>query len=124
VVAGEVRSLAKRSAEAAREIKTLITASVERAGAGAQQANQAGATMSEIVTAIARVSDIIGQISNASREQTSGIAQVTDAVSQMDQGTQSNAALVEETAAAARSLNSQADQLARSVSSFQLSSSH
>jgi methyl-accepting chemotaxis protein len=123
VVAGEVRSLAQRSAEAAREIKTLITASVERAGAGANQADKAGATMQDIVSAIARVNDIIGEISSASREQTTGIAQVTEAINQMDHGTQSNAALVEQTAAAAESLQQQADQLARSVATFKLDAS-
>jgi methyl-accepting chemotaxis protein len=121
VVAGEVRNLAQRSAEAAREIKTLITTSVERVAAGAEQANQAGSTMQEIVSAISRVNDIIGEISSASREQTAGIAQVADAVNQMDQGTQSNAALVEETAAAAESLSNQASQLAESVAAFKVS---
>jgi len=120
VVAGEVRSLAQRCAAAAREIKTLINASVERVNTGAGQADQAGSTMKEIVTAISHVTDIIGEISSASREQTAGIAQVTDAVNQMDQGTQSNAALVEQTAAAAESLRNQADQLARSVATFKL----
>lgn len=120
VVADEVRNLAQRSAEAAREIKSLISASVERTSAGADQANQAGSTMQEIVGAISRVSDIISEISSASREQTAGIAQVADAVNQMDQGTQSNAALVEETAAAAESLKSQANQLAHSVAAFSL----
>ena len=123
VVAGEVRNLAQRSAEAAREIKTLITTSVERVAAGAEQANQAGSTMQEIVSAISRVNDIIGEISSASREQTAGIAQVADAVNQMDQGTQSNAALVEETAAAAESLSSQANQLAQSVAAFKIAHS-
>jgi len=122
VVAGEVRSLAQRSAEAAREIKRLITASVERVSLGADQANQAGATMSDIVSAITRVNDIIAQISHASREQTSGIAHVTDAVGAMDQSTQSNASLVEETAAAANSLRLQAELLARSVATFKLTS--
>ncbi len=120
VVAGEVRSLAQRSAEAAREIKSLITASVERVATGAQQADEAGSTMQDIVSAIARVNDIIGEISSASREQTAGIAQVTEAVNLMDQSTQSNASLVEQTAAAAQSLRHQADQLARSVSTFKL----
>ena len=122
VVAGEVRSLAQRSAEAAREIKSLITASVERVGTGAEQANQAGSTMTEIVNAITRVSDIIGEISHASREQTLGLTQVTEAVTQMEQGTQSNAAMVEETAAAAESLRRQAEHLSHAVAVFQLQS--
>ncbi|RTL32080.1 MAG: methyl-accepting chemotaxis protein [Burkholderiales bacterium] len=120
VVAGEVRSLAQRSAGAAREIKSLISSSVERATVGAQQADQTGATMKNIVEAIARVTDVIAEISSASKEQTTGIAQVTEAVVQMDQGTQSNAALVEQTAAAAESLRNQADHLARAVAAFQL----
>lgn len=120
VVAGEVRSLAQRSAEAAREIKSLITSSVERVTVGAEQADQAGSTMKNIVEAIAKVTDVIGEISSASREQTAGIAQVAEAVTQMDQGTQSNAALVEQTAAAAESLRNQADHLARSVATFKL----
>ena len=120
VVAGEVRSLAQRSAEAAKEIKTLINSSVERVTTGAEQADQAGSTMQSIVDAISKVTDVIGEISSASREQTAGIAQVTDAVSQMDQGTQSNAALVEQTAAAAESLRDQADHLARAVGTFKL----
>ncbi|HEX5355341.1 MAG TPA: methyl-accepting chemotaxis protein [Aquabacterium sp.] len=121
VVAGEVRNLAQRSAEAAKEIKSLITSSVERVTMGAEQADQAGSTMKSIVDAIAKVTDVIGEISSASREQTAGIAQVTDAVTQMDQGTQSNAALVEQTAAAAESLRNQADHLARAVGTFKLS---
>ncbi|TAK85296.1 MAG: methyl-accepting chemotaxis protein [Aquabacterium sp.] len=120
VVAGEVRNLAQRSAEAAKEIKSLITSSVERVTMGAEQADQAGSTMKSIVQAIAQVTDVIGEISSASREQTAGIAQVTDAVTQMDQGTQSNAALVEQTAAAAESLRNQADYLARAVATFKL----
>jgi methyl-accepting chemotaxis protein len=120
VVAGEVRSLAQRSAEAAREIKTLITSSVERVGAGAHQANEAGATMRGIEDAIARVNHIIGEISNASEEQHAGLSQITDAVHHMDQGTQSNAALVEQTAGAAQSLKAQAEKLVESVASFKL----
>ncbi len=120
VVAGEVRSLAQRSAEAAREIKTLITSSVERVGAGAQQADEAGATMRGIVEAIARVNDIIGEISSASEEQHAGLNHIASAVQQMDIGTQSNAALVEETSGAAQSLKAQADKLFESVSSFKL----
>ena len=123
VVAGEVRSLAQRSAEAAREIKALIGASVERVEVGTRLVQDAGGTMGEIVASVQRVSDIIGEISSASREQTAGIAQVADAVNQMDQGTQSNAALVEETAAAAESLSSQANQLAQSVAAFKIAHS-
>ncbi|MBI2732279.1 MAG: MCP four helix bundle domain-containing protein [Aquabacterium sp.] len=104
VVAGEVRNLAQRSAEAAKEIKSLINASVERVERGSTLVDQAGATMQEVVTAIRRVNDIVGEISSASTEQSSGVSQVSEAVSQMDQATQQNAALVEESAAAAESL--------------------
>ncbi|WP_345061502.1 methyl-accepting chemotaxis protein, partial [Acidovorax lacteus] len=104
VVAGEVRSLAQRSAEAAKEIKSLITASVERVEQGTLLVDKAGSTMTEVVTAIRRVTDIMGEISAASSEQSSGVAQVGEAVTQMDQATQQNAALVEEMAAAAASL--------------------
>jgi methyl-accepting chemotaxis protein len=120
VVAGEVRSLAQRSAEAAREIKTLITASVERVTLGAEQADKAGHTMQDIVGAIARVTALMGEISRATHEQTQGIGQVAEVVSQMDRNTQSNAAMVEETAAAAASLRQQADQLSQAVSAFKL----
>jgi methyl-accepting chemotaxis protein len=120
VVAGEVRSLAQRSASAAREIKTLITASVERVTVGAQQADQAGDTMRDIVTAIQRVTTLVSDISQATREQTQGISQVAEVVSQMDRNTQCNAAMVEETAAAAASLRQQADQLSQSVATFKL----
>jgi methyl-accepting chemotaxis protein len=120
VVAGEVRSLAQRSAEAAREIKTLITASVERVTLGAEQADKAGHTMKDIVGAITRVTTLMGEISRATHEQTQGISQVAEVVSQMDRNTQSNAAMVEETAAAAASLRHQADQLSQSVSAFKL----
>ncbi len=102
--AGEVRSLAQRSAEAAKEIKSLITASVERVEQGSALVDKAGATMTEVVTAIRRVTDIMGEISAASSEQSAGVAQVGEAVTQMDQATQQNAALVEEMAAAAASL--------------------
>ena len=121
VVAGEVRSLAQRSAEAAKEIKQLITDSVGRVEQGTQLVDRAGATMSEIVTAIRRVSDIVGEISAASREQASGVAQVGEAVTQMDQATQQNAALVEESAAAASSLRAQAAQLVQEVAVFRVS---
>ncbi len=118
VVAGEVRSLAQRSAEAAKEIKSLIGASVERVEQGSVLVNQAGTTMQEVVAAIRRVSDIVGEISAASSEQSSGVQQVGQAIARMDQGTQQNAALVEQSAAAADSLKQQAQQLVASVSVF------
>jgi methyl-accepting chemotaxis protein len=121
VVASEVRSLAGRSADAAKEIKGLITASVERVEQGTALVDQAGATMTEVVSAIKRVTDIMGEISSASSEQSAGVAQVGDAVSQMDQATQQNAALVEESAAAAESLKQQAKQLVQAVAVFKLS---
>ncbi|KNE21020.1 methyl-accepting chemotaxis protein, partial [Achromobacter spanius] len=111
VVAGEVRSLAQRSAQAAKEIKGLIEDSVSKVGAGSQQVERAGATMQEIVASVKRVTDIMGEISAASDEQSSGIDQVNRAVSQMDEVTQQNAALVEEAAAAAGSLQEQAERL-------------
>jgi len=120
VVASEVRALAGRSAEAAKEIKALIGASVERVEQGTALVDQAGATMSEVVTAIRRVSDIVGEISSASTEQNSGVSQVGDAVHQIDQATQQNAALVEEMAAAASGLKSQAADLVSAVSVFKL----
>uniref|UniRef100_UPI0032B2922A methyl-accepting chemotaxis protein n=1 Tax=uncultured Aquincola sp. TaxID=886556 RepID=UPI0032B2922A len=120
VVAGEVRGLAKRSAEAAREIRELIQSSVERVAAGTVKADRAGATMQQIVDAIRRVSDIVGEISVASREQSGGVVQVGQAVSQMDETTQQNAALVEESAAAAERLSQQARQLAQSVAGFKV----
>ena len=120
VVASEVRSLAKRSADAAREIKTLITASVERVEQGSVQVDRAGKTMTEIVAAIARVTDIVAEISAASAEQSNGVGQVSQAVQQMDQATQQNAALVEESAAAAESLQQQAQQLVQAVAVFRL----
>ncbi|RVT49297.1 methyl-accepting chemotaxis protein [Rubrivivax albus] len=120
VVAGEVRTLAQRSAQAAREIKSLITDSVERVESGSVLADQAGATMSEVVSAIRRVTDIVGEISSASAEQSQGVSQVGDAVSQMDQATQQNAALVEESAAAAESLRQQAQALVNAVAVFKL----
>jgi methyl-accepting chemotaxis protein len=121
VVASEVRSLAGRSADAAKEIKSLVTASVERVGQGTALVDQAGATMQEIVTSIKRVTDIMGEISTASAEQSSGMAQVGEAVTQMDQATQQNAALVEQSAAAAESLKVQAQQLVGAVAIFKLS---
>jgi methyl-accepting chemotaxis protein len=120
VVAGEVRSLAQRSAEAAKEIKGLINASVERVEQGTTLVDRAGVTMSEIVTAIKRVTDIMGEISSASQEQSAGVAQVGQAITQMDQATQQNAALVEQSAAAAESLKQQAEQLVQAVSVFRL----
>jgi methyl-accepting chemotaxis protein len=121
VVASEVRSLAHRSADAAKEIKSLITASVERVEHGTALVDEAGVTMREVVGAIKRVSDIMGEISSASVEQSVGVAQVGEAVSQMDQVTQQNAALVEESAAAAESLKAQAEQLVQAVAVFKLS---
>ncbi|MEF7613802.1 methyl-accepting chemotaxis protein [Aquincola sp. MAHUQ-54] len=118
VVAGEVRTLAQRSAEAAKDIKGLITASVERVDQGTELVDRAGATMTEIVASIRRVTDIMGEISAATSEQSAGVAQVGVAVTQMDQATQQNAALVEQMAAAASSLRAQADQLVQSVSVF------
>ena len=120
VVASEVRSLAQRSSEAAREIKRLITDSVQRVQAGSRLAGQAGTTMAEVVAAIRRVADIVAEISAASHEQSAGVAQVGQAVSQMDQATQQNAALVEESAAAAASLQQQASQLVQAVAVFRL----
>ena len=120
VVASEVRNLASRSAEAAKEIKSLINASVERVEQGSALVDQAGVTMSEVVGAIQRVTDIMGEISTASVEQSSGVAQVGEAVSQMDQATQQNAALVEESAAAAESMKLQAQQLVQAVALFKL----
>ncbi|PHM21733.1 MAG: hypothetical protein CK604_05030 [Curvibacter sp. PD_MW3] len=120
VVAGEVRSLAGRSAEAAKEIKTLITDSVQRVEQGTTLVDQAGTTMSEVVSSIRRVTDIMGEISAASSEQSQGVAQVGEAVTQMDQATQQNAALVEQMAAAASSLKSQAQDLVQTVAVFKL----
>jgi len=120
VVAGEVRSLAQRSAEAAKEIKGLINTSVQRVEQGTVQADEAGATMDEVVKAIQRVSDIVGEISTASAEQNSGVAQVGQAIQAMDQSTQQNAALVVESAAAADSLNREATVLLQSVAVFKL----
>ncbi|MEL4177568.1 methyl-accepting chemotaxis protein [Roseateles sp. PN1] len=120
VVAAEVRNLAQRSAEAAKEIKSLISTSVERVESGTALVDQAGATMQEVVSAIRRVTDIMGEISSASTEQSSGVAQVGEAVTQMDQTTQQNAALVEQSAAAAESLRTQAAQMVEVVSVFKL----
>jgi methyl-accepting chemotaxis protein-1 (serine sensor receptor) len=121
VVAGEVRSLAQRSSAAAKEIKELIDTSVDRVQSGSALVDQAGRTMNEIIGAVQRVTDIMGEIAAASEEQSSGIDQVARAVTQMDEVTQQNAALVEEAAAAASSLEDQADKLRGAVAVFQLS---
>jgi methyl-accepting chemotaxis protein len=120
VVAGEVRSLAQRSAEAAKEIKTLITASVEQVEQGTTLVDRAGSTMDEIVSAIQRVSSIVAEISEASSEQSDGVSQVGAALTHMEQATQQNAALVEQSAAAAESLKIQASQLVDAVAVFKL----
>ncbi|HSI47672.1 MAG TPA: methyl-accepting chemotaxis protein [Ideonella sp.] len=120
VVAGEVRSLAQRSAAAAREIKGLISASVERVESGSRLVATAGASMQDIVGSVQRVTDIIGEISSAASEQSEGLGQISGAVSQLDQMTQQNAALVEESAAAAESLKDQAQRLAGLVGHFRL----
>ncbi len=120
VVASEVRSLAQRSAEAAKEIKTLINTSVDKVTSGSALVQNAGTTMDEIVHSVQRVSDIIGEISSAASEQSDGIGEVNHAVNQLDQMTQQNAALVEESAAAASSLQEQAQRLAQAVSVFRL----
>jgi methyl-accepting chemotaxis protein len=120
VVASEVRSLAQRSAEAAREIKSLISASVEQVELGSALVDQAGATMQEVVSSIRRVTDIMGEISAASIEQSAGVSQVGTAVAKMDQSTQQNAALVEQSAAAAESLSVQTTQLIEAMAAFRL----
>ncbi|HYD62779.1 MAG TPA: methyl-accepting chemotaxis protein [Noviherbaspirillum sp.] len=120
VVATEVRSLARRSADAAKEIKELIHSSVERVEQGTALVDRAGETMSEVVGAIKRVTDIVGEITEASAEQSRGMEQIGEAVHQMDETTQQNAALVEESAAAAESLRSQAQQLVQAVAVFKL----
>jgi len=120
VVASEVRSLAQRSASAAKEIKALIDDSVEKVDTGSKLVAQAGSTMSEVVSSVKRVTDIVGEISAASQEQSTGIEEVNQAITQMDEVTQQNAALVEEAAAAAQSLQDQAAKLAEVVSVFKL----
>ncbi len=121
VVASEVRNLAQRSAAAAKEIKTLIGDSVEKVERGSKLVGQAGVTMDEVVTSVKRVTDIMSEIANASAEQSAGIEQVNMSIIEMDSMTQQNAALVEEAAAAAQSLQDQASELARVVSIFKLS---
>jgi methyl-accepting chemotaxis protein len=121
VVAGEVRTLAQRSAQAAKEIKELIGNSVDRVNIGSELVNQAGTTMQEIVTNVTRVRDIIGEIASSSTEQADGVNQINAAIGNLDQMTQQNAALVEQSAAAATSMNEQAAQLTQVVSVFRLS---
>jgi len=122
VVAGEVRTLAQRSAEAAKEIKLLINNSVDSITAGTALVDRAGHTMTEVVTSIRRVTDLVGEISAASSEQSQGVTQVGEAITQMDSTTQQNAALVEESAAAAESLKRQAQELVQTVSHFKTTS--
>ncbi|MBK1689286.1 methyl-accepting chemotaxis protein, partial [Rubrivivax gelatinosus] len=124
VVAGEVRSLAQRSAEAAREIKTLIGGSVEKVESGARLVGDAGSTMNEIVAGVQRVADIIGEVMAAATEQSQGIGQVNSAIAGLDQMTQQNAALVEESTAAAESLREQADRLSALVATFRVPGSN
>ncbi|NIC41011.1 methyl-accepting chemotaxis protein, partial [Aquabacterium sp. A08] len=120
VVASEVRGLAQRSAEAAKDIKRLIDASVQRVDAGTALVDRAGASMESVVAAVRRVTDLMADIGRASSEQSSGVQQVGQAITQMDQATQQNAALVEQMAAAATSLQGQADGLVQAVSVFRL----
>ncbi|MEY2842045.1 MAG: hypothetical protein RI920_82 [Pseudomonadota bacterium] len=124
VVAGEVRTLAQRSANAAKEIKTLINSSAEKVESGSRLVRDAGSSMNEILTSVQRVSDIIGEITAAAAEQSTGIGHVNESVTQLDQMTQQNTALVEESAAAAESLRDQAGRLADAVSAFKLGTSH
>jgi methyl-accepting chemotaxis protein len=119
-VASEVRSLAGRSAEAAKEIKSLIGASVDKVEIGTRQVDDAGASMTDIVSQVQRVSQLITELSGAAGEQSTGIGQVGNAIAQLDQVTQQNAALVEESAAAAESLKVQAAKLAEAVHVFKL----
>jgi len=122
VVAAEVRSLAHRSAEAAKEIKQLIDASVDRVGSGARQVQAAGDTMLEIVHSVQRVNQIMGEMASTAAAQSTDIARVNTAVVELDQLTQQNAALVEQSAAASESLRDQADTLAQAVVAFKLQS--
>lgn len=123
VVASEVRTLAGRSADAAKEIKNLITDSVNRVEAGSELVERAGKAMEQVVSSIRKVTDIMGEISSASVEQNSGVHQISEAVMQMDQATQQNAALVEEMASAATNLQSNAEELVQAVSMFNLGNS-
>jgi methyl-accepting chemotaxis protein len=118
VVASEVRSLAQRSAGAAKEIKSLISDTVERVDSGSKLVDSAGTTMAEILASVKRVTDIMSEISAASAEQSSGIEQVSATVTHMDEATQQNAALVEEATAAARTMEAQANTLAEAVAKF------
>ncbi len=120
MVAGEVRTLAQRSAAAAREIKGLISETVQRVGSGSALVDSAGATMAEIVASVKRVTDIMGEISAASAEQSTGIEQVSNTITHMDETTQQNAALVEEATAAASAMEDQAARLAENVARFRL----
>jgi methyl-accepting chemotaxis protein-1 (serine sensor receptor) len=124
VVATEVRNLAQRSAAAAKDIKALITDSVEKVGSGSALVNEAGTTMQEIVTSVKRVTDIISEISSAGREQEVGIEQINTAVAEMDTVTQQNAALVEQAAAASQAMQEQAVKLAEMVAVFQVEGSN
>ena len=124
MVASEVRSLAQRSAEAAKEIKGLISTSVEKVDSGTRLVTDAGATMEEIVQSVHKVADVINEITSAASEQSAGIAGVNQAISQLDQMTQQNAALVEESAAAAESLRDQAGRMRQAVSVFKVSASY
>ena len=123
VVATEVRSLAQRSAGAAKEIKGLISDSEEKVRTGSELVNQSGKALAEIVDSVKKVTDIVAEIAAASHEQSAGIDQVNNAVMQMDETTQQNAALVEEASAAARAMHEQADELARQVAFFQIADS-
>jgi methyl-accepting chemotaxis protein len=120
VVASEVRTLTQRSAQAAKEIKSLIGASGDKVETGSRQVQRAGETMTELVGSVKRVNDLIGEITAATFEQTTGIGQVNDAVAQLDQVTQQNAALVEESTAASASLRQQADHLMAAVGAFRI----
>ncbi|HJV00652.1 MAG TPA: methyl-accepting chemotaxis protein, partial [Burkholderiaceae bacterium] len=124
VVASEVRNLAQRSASAAKEIKALINDSVDKVDSGARLVNQAGATMQEIVESVRRVTDIMGEISAASHEQTAGIEQINQAIAQMDEVTQQNASLVEQAAAASEAMQEQAGHLVQVVGAFKISGAH